>query len=229
MSHEILYYKEKQAQKVPQPASPPKRVYLIVILPTRESTIQVFEEVKSLIAHTQLRAALCYGGRSYAEEAAQFKDGCEILIATPGRLWDILSSPGRDCPNITEPKNFVIDDVKMGLTEPESTIILSKASLDHPSGIHQTTMAIIQTSNLLEKGEQVTLVGATIPPMLRTYAKQCIFPTTPGFDRGGLRGGQSVATTVTHRFFCVTGNGRNGLPVIFFSLRSFIPIIFCNS
>ena len=60
----------------------------LVIAPTRELAIQIDKDAKAIGRHTGLRTALIYGGVDYDKQRQQLKDGCDIIIATPGRLLD---------------------------------------------------------------------------------------------------------------------------------------------
>ena len=60
----------------------------LVIAPTRELAIQIDKDAQAIATHTGLRIALIYGGVDYDKQRQQLKDGCDIVIATPGRLLD---------------------------------------------------------------------------------------------------------------------------------------------
>ena len=60
----------------------------LVIAPTRELAIQIEKDARAIGRHTGLRIALIYGGVDYDKQRQQLKDGCDIIIATPGRLLD---------------------------------------------------------------------------------------------------------------------------------------------
>jgi ATP-dependent RNA helicase RhlB len=60
----------------------------LIIAPTRELAIQIEKDAKSIGRYTGLRTALIYGGVDYDKQRQQLKDGCDIIIATPGRLLD---------------------------------------------------------------------------------------------------------------------------------------------
>ncbi|OOG51367.1 DEAD/DEAH box helicase [Rhodanobacter sp. C01] len=60
----------------------------LVIAPTRELAIQIEKDAKAIGRHTGLRTALIYGGVDYDKQRQQLKDGCDIIIATPGRMLD---------------------------------------------------------------------------------------------------------------------------------------------
>lgn len=60
----------------------------VVIAPTRELAIQIEKDAKNIGRYTGLRTALIYGGVDYDKQRQLLKDGCDIIIATPGRLLD---------------------------------------------------------------------------------------------------------------------------------------------
>jgi len=60
----------------------------LVIAPTRELAIQIDKDARNIGRHTGLKTALIYGGVDYDKQRQQLKDGCDIIIATPGRMLD---------------------------------------------------------------------------------------------------------------------------------------------
>ncbi|MEO8810710.1 MAG: DEAD/DEAH box helicase [Rhodanobacter sp.] len=60
----------------------------LIIAPTRELAIQIDKDARSIGQHTGLKTALIYGGVDYDKQRQQLKDGCDIIIATPGRMLD---------------------------------------------------------------------------------------------------------------------------------------------
>jgi len=60
----------------------------LVIAPTRELAIQIDKDARNIGRYTGLRTALIYGGVDYDKQRQQLHDGCDIIIATPGRLLD---------------------------------------------------------------------------------------------------------------------------------------------
>ncbi|PAV62765.1 hypothetical protein WR25_26965 [Diploscapter pachys] len=71
-----------------------RRVYnpaVLVLSPTRELAIQIHKESAKFSYRTNLITAILYGGReNYREQLNRLRNGCHILIATPGRLIDVL-------------------------------------------------------------------------------------------------------------------------------------------
>nr|CDJ98340.1 DNA RNA helicase domain containing protein [Haemonchus contortus] len=63
----------------------------LVLAPTRELAIQIHKEAAKFSYRTNIITAILYGGReNYREQINRLRGGCHILIATPGRLIDIL-------------------------------------------------------------------------------------------------------------------------------------------
>ncbi|MBV8909694.1 MAG: DEAD/DEAH box helicase [Gammaproteobacteria bacterium] len=74
-----------------RPASPsraPTAIRALVVAPTRELAVQIQRDALTLGAHTGLRHALVFGGIDYEKQRAQLREGCDVLIGTPGRLID---------------------------------------------------------------------------------------------------------------------------------------------
>jgi ATP-dependent RNA helicase RhlE len=60
----------------------------LVLVPTRELAAQVEEHTRQLAAHTDLSVAAVFGGVGMAPQVNAFKQGVDVLVATPGRLLD---------------------------------------------------------------------------------------------------------------------------------------------
>jgi superfamily II DNA/RNA helicase len=72
------------------PKAGPRRPTALVLVPTRELAVQVHEVLEPLGKERGIRAAVVYGGQSLEKQARQLEDGVEIVVATPGRLIDLL-------------------------------------------------------------------------------------------------------------------------------------------
>ncbi len=64
--------------------------YAVVVCPTRELAIQVAGEAERFGKHVGLRIVLAYGGTSSGSQKLELTQGCDLLVATPGRLLDFL-------------------------------------------------------------------------------------------------------------------------------------------
>ena len=61
---------------------------ILVIVPTRELAAQIFNEARRLCYRSMLRPCLVYGGAPQKDQIIELRKGCDLLIATPGRLID---------------------------------------------------------------------------------------------------------------------------------------------
>src|SRR5262249_43761979 len=63
----------------------------LVLAPTRELVVQVCEEARKLVPSRFCRPVAIYGGQRFGEQLAQMRNGCDLVVGTPGRLLDHLS------------------------------------------------------------------------------------------------------------------------------------------
>lgn len=63
---------------------------ILVVAPTRELATQIFDEARRLCYRSMLRPCVAYGGAPTGEQMDELKKGCDVLIATPGRLMDFM-------------------------------------------------------------------------------------------------------------------------------------------
>ena len=68
------------------PARHPVRA--LILTPTRELADQVYQSVKQYSEHTPLRSTVVFGGVDMQSQTEALRQGCEVLVATPGRLLD---------------------------------------------------------------------------------------------------------------------------------------------
>lgn len=80
---------------------------LIILEPTRELAIQVMEHFKKFTSHTKLSAVVLVGGESMIEQEKALKKGVDVIIATPGRLLDLIDRQKIMLPEI---RYVVIDE-----------------------------------------------------------------------------------------------------------------------
>jgi ATP-dependent RNA helicase RhlE len=63
----------------------------LILTPTRELAAQVAESVRHYGKYTNLRSAVIFGGVSERPQIEALRNGCDILVATPGRLQDLIN------------------------------------------------------------------------------------------------------------------------------------------
>ena len=75
-------------------ARPPERkgCRTLVLCPTRELSGQVLDSFRAYGRHLRIRAALAIGGVSMAGQVRALLNGVDVLVATPGRLMDLVRS-----------------------------------------------------------------------------------------------------------------------------------------
>jgi ATP-dependent RNA helicase RhlE len=85
-----------------------KYAQILVIVPTRELVAQVVEAVKELTTYMSVIPVGVYGGTNINTQAAEVMKGVDVLVATPGRLFDLLMNGAVKTKNI---KKVIIDEM----------------------------------------------------------------------------------------------------------------------
>jgi ATP-dependent RNA helicase DeaD len=67
-----------------------RKASALVMCPTRELAIQVAEEMAALARHQDLKVVTVYGGASMGEQKDKLEAGAEIVVGTPGRIYDFI-------------------------------------------------------------------------------------------------------------------------------------------
>jgi len=81
---------------------------ILIMVPTRELVIQVVEEVKKLSAYLTLEVVGVYGGVNLKPQALALENGCDVVVASPGRLLDLALNGSMRMKGI---KRLIIDEV----------------------------------------------------------------------------------------------------------------------
>ncbi len=85
---------------------------ILILVPTRELVLQVVEQIELFAKYMSVRVVGVYGGTNINTQAATLRNGADILVATPGRLYDLALSRAAILKNI---KKLVIDEVDVML------------------------------------------------------------------------------------------------------------------
>ena len=108
---------------------------LLVLVPTRELAAQVSNELFKLGRYANIHTAAFTGGQSYSRQETMLAKGINALVATPGRLLDLIDSGHFDDIN---PKHIVVDEademLDMGFLDDVKKIF------EHFDGEHQTML-----------------------------------------------------------------------------------------
>ncbi|EDV19453.1 uncharacterized protein TRIADDRAFT_33552 [Trichoplax adhaerens] len=111
----------------------------LILAPTRELAAQIYEEAKKFTYRAVARPCVVYGGADFGYQVKDLDRGCHLLVATPGRLVDMLE---RGMIGLDYCKYLVLDEadrmLDMGF-EPQIRRIVEQDTMP-PSGQRQTMM-----------------------------------------------------------------------------------------
>ncbi|KAG7810534.1 hypothetical protein KL921_003029 [Ogataea angusta] len=125
----------------------------LVLAPTRELVSQIYEEARKFSYRSWVRPVVVYGGAEVYLQMDQLKQGCDLLVATPGRLNDLLERGKISLKNI---KYLVLDEADRMLD----------------MGFEIQIRHIIQGCDMPPPGERQTLMfSATFPKEIQLMAK----------------------------------------------------------
>lgn len=85
---------------------------MLILVPTRELVVQVVEQIESYAAYINVRVLGVYGGTNINTQKKAVTDGVDIIVATPGRLYDLIVAQTVRLKNC---KKVVIDEVDVML------------------------------------------------------------------------------------------------------------------
>lgn len=83
------------------------KIKALIVTPTRELAIQIDENIKKYGKYTRVKNTVIFGGVKQHQQVAELKRGVDILVATPGRLLDLI---GQGFINLDSIKIFVLDE-----------------------------------------------------------------------------------------------------------------------
>lgn len=81
---------------------PAPGVKALIVVPTRELAVQVYEDMDMLTSNRSTSVVAIYGGKAYEGQIDQLKAGAQIVVGTPGRLIDLNNQRLLDLSNATE-------------------------------------------------------------------------------------------------------------------------------
>ena len=96
----------------------------LVVAPTRELVVQIEENVRAYAKHLPLRMATVFGGVSERPQIAALRSGVDLVVATPGRLIDLMEQRAA---NLSQVEFLVLDEadrmLDMGFLPPIRRIV----------------------------------------------------------------------------------------------------------
>ncbi|XP_053562461.1 ATP-dependent RNA helicase DDX3X isoform X2 [Bombina bombina] len=113
--------------------------FSLVLAPTRELAVQIYEEARKFAYRSRVRPCVVYGGADIGQQIRDLERGCHLLVATPGRLVDMME---RGKIGLDFCKYLVLDEadrmLDMGF-EPQIRRIVEQDTMP-PKGVRQTMM-----------------------------------------------------------------------------------------
>jgi ATP-dependent RNA helicase RhlE len=149
----------------------------LILVPTRELACQVEEAIRGFARFSHLRCTAVYGGVGYGKQTDSLRCGTDILVATPGRLLDLLSRRSADLRAV---KYLILDEADRMLD----------------MGFLPDVRRIIEQ---IPRNRQTALFSATIPPQIESLIQWAM--KSPETVEIGER--RSPAETVRHSLYPV--------------------------
>ena len=125
-----------------------EEIKCVVMVPTRELAIQITEVFQELGKHTKVTSFCVFGGVEQAPQIASLEDGIDILITTPGRMFDLVSQG-----------HIYLDKVE--------TLVLDEADHMLDLGFIKDIQDLIR---YLPKKRQTLFFSSTITPKIKKLA-----------------------------------------------------------
>lgn len=94
------------------PFSKEKQPRVLVLVPTRELVVQVVDEIEKFGKYSSIKVIGVYGGTNMNRQKEALAEGSDIIVATPGRLYDLILSRALRLKSL---KKLVIDEVDVML------------------------------------------------------------------------------------------------------------------
>ena len=169
----------------PVASGEPARPLALVVTPTRELAQQIERVVTTVCQHTGQRSVIVMGGAKFDRQLKALARGCDLLVATPGRLIDLM-----------EHRHVDLGQVRI--------LVLDEADRMLDTGFWPSVRRIVQA---LPKKRQNLLFSATIPPSIKgTIDAMLTDPATVEIARVG-----ETADTVEEHLCPVTQGQKTQL------------------
>jgi ATP-dependent RNA helicase DeaD len=177
----------------------------LILSPTRELCLQITNEMVAYGKYMPgLNVTAIYGGASITDQARQIKKGSQIIVATPGRMKDMI---GRGLVDISKIEYCVLDEADEMLN----------------MGFYEDITEILSHS---PKDKSTWLFSATMPKEVSTIAKK--FMHTPVEITVGTKNVGS--DQVTHEYYLVNARDRyNALKRLADANPEIFSVIFCRT
>ncbi|KAJ6455665.1 P-loop containing nucleoside triphosphate hydrolase protein [Mycena sanguinolenta] len=148
--------------------------YALILAPTRELAQQIESEARKFAAPLGFKCVSIVGGRAVEEQQFNLREGAEIIIATPGRLKDVIE---RRVLVLSQCRYVVMDEadrmVHLGF-EVDLTFILDALPAETMQGEDQGEQMDVDGETMVKRGRTrvTTLFSATMPPAVERLARK---------------------------------------------------------
>ncbi|XP_040572859.1 ATP-dependent RNA helicase DDX24 [Lepeophtheirus salmonis] len=95
---------------VPKYKSKSGKLYAVILTPTRELAVQIKNHLTDIGKYTNIKTAVIVGGMAPQKQIRVLSHCPEIVVATPGRLWDLIQEGNPHLSKITDVKYLAIDE-----------------------------------------------------------------------------------------------------------------------
>lgn len=85
-------------------------LYALVSTPTRELAVQVRDHLKAIAKYREIQVAAVFGGIAQVKQERLLSRCPEIVVATPGRLWELIQEGNKHLSKIDDINFLVIDE-----------------------------------------------------------------------------------------------------------------------
>jgi len=130
-----------------------RNIRTLILTPTRELAIQIGESIAAYGRHTRLRHTVIFGGVSQHSQVRAVRSGVDIVVATPGRLLDLM---GQGVISLKQIEFFVLDEADRMLDM---------------GFIHDVKRVLKQ----LPERRQTLFFSATMPPVIQELADRILY------------------------------------------------------
>ncbi len=177
----------------------------LILSPTRELCLQITNELKLYSKYEKgINVVAVYGGASISEQAREVKRGAQIIVATPGRMQDMIN---RGYVNISQINYCILDEADEMLN----------------MGFYEDIVSILSTT---PDEKSTWLFSATMPAEVARIAKK--FMTEPQEITVGTK--NSGSATVSHEFYLVNARDRyEALKRLADANPDIFSVIFCRT
>ncbi|CDR96241.1 p68 RNA helicase protein, putative [Babesia bigemina] len=217
---------------------------ILVLAPTRELCQQTYAEAQKFMRVMNLRGAILYGGASKPQQQQQIVGGVDIMVATPGRLLDFLSS---GVVRLDRVSYFVLDEadrmLDMGF-EPQIRMISSQVRPDRqtllfsatwPSSIRRLASEFCKNNCIyIQVGDKELTANPNIAQQVKvlrsdeTFPYLCTFLSGEGYNKKVLIfvesriGADNLVRDLSHRgFSAISIHGNKSQQQRDYAIRQF--------